>query len=146
MFKDYITSKISNNEEQYTWLRYLDHVQELFRDPWTAFKIIFVMQIVVPPTGTLTYIIAASTDCGFVPYFLGCTGQVFKVALHTFIGSSLYQVTLSPKEGGDDWLLTVELIASVLLSVGFTVYTKRYLDRMIKESTAAEKNKYVEMV
>ena len=111
-------------------------MNEVFKEGYQAIKLIFMLRLIMIPFGITNYTIACVTSVQFWKYFVGSTAIVFKCMIHTFIGASLYDISIKKNNSDTHWdniLIIAEIVLTVLLTILMSYYAKKTVDKKIQE-------------
>ena len=99
VLRSFVKEKIYENQAKYTWLKNFDTIDEIFQDKWQSVKMIGLLRLIMVPFGFMSYVIAL-TSVNFCQYLLGTMIYTIKACLYTFIGATVYQVSISKTHNG----------------------------------------------
>lgn len=112
-------------------------IDELFSDGCQGAKIIFLLRLVMLPFAITSYLLGV-TSAKFWQFAVGSTSYVVKLAIHVYIGCSVYRIELMKAHGikasQDNILLFVEVIIVFSCTIIASIYARNILDKKIKDN------------
>ena len=95
---------------------------------------IALLRLIMVPFAFMCYTLAI-TSVGYVQYIIGSLSYLIKVCLYTFVGATIWEVSIRKTNNGKDFnnlVFAAEIGITLVLTIFISLYAGRTFDNKIK--------------
>jgi uncharacterized membrane protein YdjX (TVP38/TMEM64 family) len=95
---------------------------------------IALLRLIMVPFAFMSYVMAI-TSVGYVQYLIGSLSYGVKVCLYTFVGATIWEVSIRKTNNGKDFnnlVFAAEIFITLILTIFISLYAGKTFDKRIK--------------